>query len=46
MPGAAAMGCVPSYSEKSTRSDIAVYSFVSGVVLSILVPVFVPLIIG
>jgi len=46
MPGAAAMDvCLPIV-EKSTRSDIAVYSFVSGVVLSILVPVFVPLIVG
>ena len=46
MPGAAAMDvCLPIV-EKSTRSDIAVYSFVSCVVLSILVPVFVPLIIG
>lgn len=46
MPGAAAMDvCLPIV-EKSTKSDIAVYSFVSGVVLSILVPVFVPLILG
>ena len=30
----------------NTRSDIAVYSFVSGVILSILVPVLVPVIIG
>lgn len=46
MPGAAAMDvCLPIV-EKSTRSDIAVYSFVSGVILSILVPVFVPLIVG
>lgn len=46
MPGAAAMDvCLPIV-EKSTRSDIAVYSFVSGVILSILVPVFVPIIIG
>ena len=46
MPGAAAMDvCLPIV-EKSTRSDIAVYSFVSGVVLSILVPVLVPVIIG
>ena len=46
MPGAAAMDvCLPIV-EKSTRSDIAVYSFVSGVILSILVPVLVPLIIG
>lgn len=45
MPGAAAMDvCLPIV-EKSTRSDIAVYSFVSGVTLSILVPVLVPLII-
>jgi len=46
MPGAAAMDvCLPIV-EKSTRSDIAVYSFVSGVILSILVPVLVPLIVG
>lgn len=46
MPGAAAMDvCLPIV-EKSTRSDIAVYSFVSGVILSILVPVLVPAIIG
>lgn len=46
MPGAAAMDvCLPIV-EKATRSDIAVYSFVSGVILSILVPVLVPLIIG
>lgn len=46
MPGAAAMDvCLPIV-EKSTRGDIAVYSFVSGVILSILVPVLVPLIIG
>ena len=46
MPGAAAMDvCLPIV-EKSTRSDIAVYSFVSGVILSILVPVLVPVIIG
>ena len=46
MPGAAAMDvCLPIV-EKSTRSDIAVYSFVSGVVLSILVPVLVQPIIG
>ena len=46
MPGAAAMDvCLPIV-EKSTRSDIAVYSFVSGVTLSILVPVLVPLILG
>lgn len=46
MPGAAAMDvCLPIV-EKSTRSDIAVYSFVSGLVLSILVPILVPLIVG
>ena len=46
MPGAAAMDvCLPIV-EKSTRSDIAVYSFVSGVILSAAVPVMVPLIIG
>ncbi|MBQ4650306.1 MAG: lysine exporter LysO family protein [Firmicutes bacterium] len=46
MPGAAAMDvCLPIV-EKSTKGDIAVYSFVSGVILSALVPVMVPLIIG
>lgn len=46
MPGAAAMDvCLPIV-EKATRSEIAVYSFVSGVILSILVPVLVPIIIG
>lgn len=46
LPGAAAMDvCLPVV-EKSTRGDIAVYSFLSGVVLSIAVPVFVGLIAG
>jgi uncharacterized membrane protein YbjE (DUF340 family) len=46
MPGAAAMDvCLPIV-EKSTRGDIAVYSFVSGVILSTAVPIMVPLIIG
>ena len=46
MPGSAAMDvCLPIV-EKATRSDIAVYSFVSGVILSALVPVLVPIIIG
>lgn len=46
MPGAAAMDvCLPIV-EKATRSEIAVYSFVSGVILSIIVPVLVPIIIG
>lgn len=45
MPGAAAMDvCLPIV-ERSTRSEIAIYSFVSGVVLSILVPVLVPLLV-
>ena len=45
MPGAAAMDvCLPIV-ERSTRSEIAVYSFVSGVVLSILVPVLVPILV-
>ena len=46
MPGAAAMDvCLPIV-EKSTRSEIAVYSFISGVLLSILVPVLVPFILA
>lgn len=46
MPGSAAMDvCLPIV-EKATRSDIAVYSFISGAILSILVPILVPLIIG
>lgn len=46
MPGAAAMDvCLPIV-EKSTRSEIAVYSFVSGVILSALVPVLVPLVLS
>lgn len=46
MPGAAAMDvCLPIV-EKSTRSEIAVYSFVSGVILSTLVPVLVPLVLS
>jgi len=46
MPGAAAMDvCLPIV-ERSTRSEIAVYSFVSGAVLSALVSVLVPLILG
>ena len=46
MLGAAALDLSLPISETSTRSDIAVYSFVSGVILSILVPVLVPVIIG
>ena len=46
MPGSAAMDvCLPIV-EKATRSDIAVYSFISGAVLSTLVPILVPVIIG
>lgn len=46
MPGSSGMDvCLPVV-EKSTRSDIAAYSFVFGVVLSMLVPVLVPIIIG
>lgn len=46
MPGAAAMDvCLPIV-EKATKGEIAVYSFVSGVILSVLVPVLVPLIVG
>ncbi len=46
LPGAASMDvCLPIV-ERATGGDIAVYSFVSGVVLSAAVPVIVPLIIG
>lgn len=46
LPGAAAMDvCLPVV-EKSTKSEIAVYSFISGLILSALVPVLVPIIIG
>lgn len=46
MPGAAAMDvCLPLV-EKSTSSEITVYSFVSGVILSALVPILVPLLLG
>lgn len=46
LPGSAAMDvCLPIV-EKATRGDIAVYSFISGAILSILVPILVPLIIG
>lgn len=39
MPGAAAMDvCLPVV-EKATRGDIAIYSFISGLTLSIAVPV-------
>ena len=46
IPGAAAMDvCLPVV-EKATRGDIAVYSFISGVVLSIAVPILVGLVAG
>lgn len=46
MPGAAAMDvCLPIV-EKSTSSSTAIYSFVSGVLLSIAVPIFVPFILN
>lgn len=41
--GAAAMGvCLPIV-EKSTRSDVAIYSFISGLVHTVTVPVLIPL---
>ena len=46
LPGAAAMDvCLPIV-EKSTSGNIAVYSFISGLVLSALVPICVPLILA
>ncbi|MCI8608913.1 MAG: LysO family transporter [Firmicutes bacterium] len=46
MPGAAAMDvCLPVV-EKATSGEIAVYSFLSGAVLSIMVPILVPLFIS
>lgn len=46
LPGAAAMDvCLPIV-ERQTRSDIAIFSFVSGLVASFLVPVLVPLVLS
>lgn len=46
LPGAAAMDvCLPIV-EKTTNSNIAIYSFVSGALISIAVPILVPFIIG
>ena len=46
MPGAAAMDvCLPVV-ERSTNAEVAVYSFVSGAVLSFAVPFLVPLILS
>lgn len=43
MPGAAAMDvCLPIV-ERATSADVAVYSFISGVILSFLVPIMVPI---
>ena len=46
LPGAAAMDvCIPVI-EKSTNAEMVFYAFVSGTVLSALVPVLVPLFLG
>ena len=46
LPGASSMDvCLPIV-ERATSSNTAVYSFVTGVILSIAVPIMVPLIIG
>ena len=46
LPGAAAMDvCLPVL-EKSTKPEVAIYGFISGVILSFLVPILVPLIIS
>lgn len=46
MPGAAAMDvCLPVV-ERSTSAEVAVYSFVSGMILSLAVPFLVPLILS
>lgn len=43
LPGAAAMDvCLPLI-EKSTSAEVAIYSFISGVVLSAAVPIIVPI---
>lgn len=46
LPGAAAMDTVLPVVVKSTDDHIAIYSFVSGVILSFAVPVVIPFIIG
>ena len=44
--GAAAMGvCLPIV-EKSTRNDVAIYSFISGLVHTLTVPVLIPLLLS
>ncbi len=46
MAGATAMGvCLPIIA-KSTRSDVAVYSFLSGLIHNISVPILIPLMLG
>lgn len=46
LPGAAAMDvCLPVI-EKATKPEVAIYGFISGVILSFLVPIVVPLIIS
>lgn len=46
LPGAAAMDTVLPVVVNSTHDRIAIYSFVSGVILSFAVPVIIPMIIG
>lgn len=45
-PGASAMDVSLPIVERATNADIAVYSFVSGVIVSLMVPVLVPLFIA
>ena len=45
-PGASAMDVSLPIVERATNADIAVYSFVSGAIISIMVPVLVPLFIA
>ena len=46
MPGAAGMDvCLPMI-ERTTNSIVTIYSFINGVILTILVPVLVPLMLG
>lgn len=46
LPGAAAMDTVLPVVVKATDDRIAIYSFVSGVILSLAVPIIIPIIIG
>lgn len=45
LAGSAAMDVCLLIAEKATNSETAVYSFITGVVLSIMIPIFMPLII-